>query len=576
MMFVYICLGVLMMYFMPGFIVLAGINKFSKVKSGFNFFDGILVIFITSLLINYFAVYTLCRLHIYNHNAVVFLSIIELLLSLFLIKDYSLLVLKLPELKNLEIKQFFFFLLAFFLYFWGISFEEPKIFSSWDAVASWNRWALVFFDNSLPSDTYHYPQALPAQWSIFYQLCRDPLEFLPKATVPLYLYLSVLMLLERKSYIAGFLFLLFFYKTGSVHTGYVDIPVACISFSSLLLLENACDKKNTAILFAGALAACAASLVKQAGLFVVLCYPVLALIFFQFSSRRQKIRFFVLYFVLVLFTAGFTYAYLQRNIMLGRSASEISVVTNEIYKGTPFYCRIIPAFMKLFKGHRLMLLIGIPFVCLNEKKIVRVIGLIGLAYLTAWAAFFSYDLRNGYLAWPLIVYSECRGLEYIVEKIRRHNKIVLPKTNLQFGMLGLMLIAFLTGVAVTPPQWLLLYRQEKEKMLRGGDAAIYIENFYRISKETSPYFCNYTPLGWVSKNSFVYKNYIPVWFDNAQTIRTDLERIRNENIKYICLGPGTSQEFNDYVNEKIQENVFAVLYDDGGIRFIKVEDADSL
>lgn len=44
------------------------------------------------------------------------------------------------------------------------------VFTNWDAVVSWNQWAISWALNEFPHGTYNYPQLLPISESISYVL----------------------------------------------------------------------------------------------------------------------------------------------------------------------------------------------------------------------------------------------------------------------------------------------------------------------------------------------------------------------------------------------------------------------
>ncbi len=574
-MFVLTIFGTLMMYFLPGYALLSLLYVVDRDKFKLSFFMGLLVVIIFSLLLNYFAVYSLCALHLYKTKVLYALGIAEILFILAINKFKNCKFITPPPCKCIGVNSFLLYFTVL-LYLFTVFTTSPKIFSAWDDVVSWNRWSASFYNATIPLGTWHYPQALPAQWSIFYRLCRAPLEFLPKATVPLYLYCTALALLERKSYAASFLLLIYFYLTKQVHTGYVDIPVSCIAFASLLFLEDAHKENNFTYLVIGAIIACTSSLVKQAGLYIVAMYPILALVFFKFSSKGSRLKFLVLYLFIVIITAGFFYAYTQYNILRGRNSSEISYVTNGIYNGVPFYKRMFPAFVKFFTGPKILLLLLLPFIFFQETKIRLVYGIVGFVYLTVWSAFYSYDLRNGYLAWPMIIYSECSGVQYVFNK-HKNKLLECVKNNKSYRTLlvcAMLVCIVLVGTLLTKPKSALLASQEKEKMKRGGNIAVFIENFYKVSGETSSYISNYQPLYWISEDSLARKKYV---FSHLANLEQDLQKIRDEDIHYIYVSGGAALDFYDYVNEKIKEGVFTVLYDGGErAKFIKIEDMNAL
>lgn len=115
------------------------------------------------------------------------------------------------------------------------------VFNSWDAVISWNRWAVAWAGNQIPPDTGYYPQLLPANWSLTYVAMNNPaVQFFAKSLAPLFLLWIFLLLfdlgLDGKTF--GFFLAITITRlitkkfTGEfIAEGYSDIPATFFGIS---------------------------------------------------------------------------------------------------------------------------------------------------------------------------------------------------------------------------------------------------------------------------------------------------------------------------------------------------------
>src|SRR5690606_553116 len=62
--------------------------------------------------------------------------------------------------------------------------SATRIFTAWDAVVSWNRWAGLWVDGAPEAkDAGLYPQLVPINWAMIYQGSGSALQFGPRAVV---------------------------------------------------------------------------------------------------------------------------------------------------------------------------------------------------------------------------------------------------------------------------------------------------------------------------------------------------------------------------------------------------------
>ena len=174
------------MSFLPGFLLISILKI--RVRS---IIEKIIFIFSLSLIINFILVFLLTLTKLYQpvYCYVIFIS--ELIIFLIVVKNQPLTVdIFLPKkssfLYNLgaivvEIVIFRFFL----LFIQNLSLNS--VFLTGDAIDSWNQWAIQWARNQIPKLTYHYPQLIPANWSLTYVFMQTTrVELFAKLLMPLF------------------------------------------------------------------------------------------------------------------------------------------------------------------------------------------------------------------------------------------------------------------------------------------------------------------------------------------------------------------------------------------------------
>jgi hypothetical protein len=454
-MFFLILLSVLQICFLPGFILFLFLNKRS------NNPELLLVPVLTfglSLIINYVIVTSLAYINAYTRLSLsliivaefIFLAVVlvfkKLNIDFYLNRNMDLGVISsvrtvISERKSFNgLSRLILFLLAsgILVYIsFVLIFNIGKIFREWDAVFSWNRWAIEFYNNKIPSVTYHYPQLIPANWSISYVLCGYPLQFIPKAIMPLFLVLPVysfiIIGLKHRSY--AFIYSIFFLFQGFNRLywkdGCVDVPVAFFSMLVLISLvmirtqDNDINKNKQILL--SAFFVCGAAVTKQAGLYIVAIYPLLLYILTKESYPRDSKRIFVqalffLFLLILIVVPGYLYA--EHSINKGVSASEISYVTKEIYHGASYTERLLNAcslfFRRVFTSRIIFIIAIIPFLISFADRTIRFLNLVFvIPYFLVWAFFFSYDLRNAAIMIPYFCLGIGTGLEIVLCRLNK-------------------------------------------------------------------------------------------------------------------------------------------------------------
>lgn len=452
-MFFLILLSVLQICFIPGFIVFIFLNRKSDDS---NTLLIPVFSFGLSIIINYLFVIFLTYFHVYTRFSLTILLITELIIlaGIFIFKKSNIKTGSCRKMYNETIHEFIslinfrkslfetirssLFILAILLLI-SLSvlliLNIGKIFRSWDAVFSWNRWAIDFYNNRIPAGTYHYPLLIPANWSISYVLCGYPLQFIPRGLMPLFLifqvYAFIIIGIKGRSIaiISSVIFIFLAFNRLNWTDGCVDVPVAFFSILIYICLsqikkDDNLEDINKNILLS-ALLVCGSAVTKQAGLYLVLIYPL-----FLFTFTRDKFvwtykkifRLSIIFLAMIVIIVLPFYVYIEMAIRNGFETSEINYVTNEIYNGASYAERLLNAgrlFSDVFSSRIVFIIFIFPFLLSFTDKTFRLLNL-GLVfpYIIIWALFFSYDLRNAAIIIPYFCLGIGVGLDILLKRLQ--------------------------------------------------------------------------------------------------------------------------------------------------------------
>jgi hypothetical protein len=280
-----------------------------------------------------------------------------------------------------------------------------EVFVGWDAVVSWNRWAVDWATGIFARNTWHYPQLLPIAFSIPYVFTgRTDIQFFSTAIALCFSPVALLVLFsiygKAHSLAALITAILFFFisqRGNMAGLGWADFPVLVMTTLSVSMVIAALQEYSSSKVVSRLLAlafvfAAGAAVTKQAGLFWCLALPFCLWYRYKnksFSFLINKRWMLCNVFIMLLIVLPW-YIYTQVMIELGTAASEISYVTQDIHQGKSYLERIIRAIS--FKETYFVLLC-ITTIGLFIKK-NRDFAFCGVAYYFIWASLFSYSLRN--------------------------------------------------------------------------------------------------------------------------------------------------------------------------------------
>ncbi len=254
-----------------------------------------------------------------------------------------------------------------------------RVFQQWDAVISWNRWAIEWAANGSPRITSYYPQLLPANISLSYVFMQtSEVWVFAKAVQFLFCLMLLLAMLDaaRRSGNFGFLLgvvityglLVALLRYRMLSSGYADAPLAFFAWMPIYALLRA-DRADDAShrlkwLAVGALFAAGAALTKQLGLYVAAVYPLLAWAWAPSGCRVGRVQrvppisaytdswwdslrsahptCLRLYLLIALLAAPW-YVYKYADIRSGRDVNNTSILVRDAHEGRDLPARFAHA-----------------------------------------------------------------------------------------------------------------------------------------------------------------------------------------------------------------------------------------
>jgi hypothetical protein len=442
--------SILQLTLIPGIII----TRFVKIH---GFIVKLLLSIGLSPIINYLFVLLMTTLGIYNRTSTfIFIGVeICVLIVLFIIKIPSLLKFRIDKviikkivkriignewrtisrgklLINLMFITGAFGMLIYYFIIYGTQYST--VFTTWDAVVSWNRWAMEWFGNHFPIGPQHYPQLLPTNLSMTYQIIGDErVQFFAKYfcdLIEIFIISTVFILgvMNRKigyfigTIIVGWLQLVI----GSQGSGYADTPVsfwALLAFTCLILAKDKED--NFKYIVFGAVFAAGAAVTKQVGLWIAIVYPILFCIMYRKIEIPKKKSVLLLIALIYLLIIAPWYGFIEYSVINGKVMSEIPYLQNLTSQGKTIL-EILAAGLKLIVIHLSKneilgwVIFAATFISvifsLRLKWCSIIFSLIIAPVFVGWMMFFSYDIRNINLIVPFIGILAGFGIQNIIDQ----------------------------------------------------------------------------------------------------------------------------------------------------------------
>jgi hypothetical protein len=312
--------------------------------------------------------------------------------------------------------------------------QVGQIFQQWDAVVSWNRWAVDWAANRLPYATSIYPQLLPTNLSLSYVFMQSSEVWIFAKS---FQFLFCLMLLatmldmarveSRFGYVPGvivtYCLLVALLRFRMLSSGYADLPLAFLAVASiyvLLLAEKSGDAAlRNRFLILGALLAVGAALTKQNGLYVAAIYPLLAWRFVLgglLAGLRRHLPALARICLLMAILILPWYVYKFFDFRAGHDKNNTAQLLADFHEGRSLSERFSHSALMIADAITppgailLMVAIAASFADRRQRWMLAVFVIpLGLI----WALGFSYDLRNLALVIPWVGGSAGIGLAQI-------------------------------------------------------------------------------------------------------------------------------------------------------------------
>ena len=362
-----------------------------------------------------------------------------------------------------------------------VAFRFGEIFTGWDAVVSWNRWATDFYNIRIPMQTWNYPQLLPAIISVSYTMMgTNTLHFFAVGTWLLFFPVALLGLTNITSkdfslatVSVGVTLTALFLNGNIGRVGYADFPTIAftvLGISAFYAEKDANHSTSVWYLFGFTSAFALAAMTKQAGLIWFVFLPFLLIQYCKENKLplRMSVSALIWFGLLVLPW----YIYSRYRIYLNLDGSEISWVTQEIHGNKGILQRMLSAFGH-WKIPFILFLLTLP--CLRFKRTMY-IAAAGIIYYLFWAAFLSYDIRNSSTALPIL--SMCSAFYIQRESYRYNDKAIsLPsfltayipqKHHILFLCLGCFVSLLAFSFFVSQPINNFMERQQLKKQISAG------------------------------------------------------------------------------------------------------------
>lgn len=601
-------LALLQIVFLPGWLAL------SFLKPSDSLVRRLIISFGLSLMINYWLFFIFAAIHIYTIGAVLAVVLIEVVLLAYryrahmsdirkvTLTDFSVncieavkraanrfqswLSEEFPPGKISSFKLILSILVIGSVLYLAYLFVSNigTVFSLSDPILSWNRWAVEWSTNALPSYTWEYPQLIPLNWSVFYVLVGAPIQFLPKMLMPLFIIGISLTFLsagaQKKSW--GYLaaipatILLMRLMNGSAimaTEGYVDTAVAFFStFSivSLLWFDAArpkIERFNTLLI--GALFAIGAAMTKQAGLYIAILFPLLAwlLVVRKDTDLKKKVLPYLLAYIgLLLLCIGPFYIYKELAIASHTDTSVVPTILQDLYGSGRSALAVLGAalYYLVTKTHGLILAYALLLLyAFKDKQYRYVVWLVIIPYTLVWGFFLSYDSRNLSLAMPLIGLAAGIGLEYVylhttafaTRKIR----------------IGYCLVVFLLALTLVSP-WvskkIIAADAQAERSIYDPELSILVSNYF----DEHPQGEIFTDLGFLY---FLPATENRIWspYGGFSPDRNDFDNYFKNNANpaatYILAAPYTTPDIVSDINAKISSGTYALIFRHNGYILVR-------
>jgi hypothetical protein len=321
-------------------------------------------------------------------------------------------------------------------------------FTDWDAVVSWNRWAIEISENRYAPSGSAYPVLIPSALSIFYKI-QGSVDIWWTAKILLFILplfmVAILFSLynesKNKTYLLILILIYPYLIWNDTVNGYVDMPVMLFGLLSLILLyasEQNKDNENFDLyIYASLLIAGIAAITKQAGL-VFLIFNIVY-IFLNYKYLKSKIKilaitvFSISYFMSFLTIFYKTSKNTTSNLDYLENLSYIRAFKNKTFE--EIYLYLVNNFFNFPNGLLLfgiiLSTIGIFLFILKDTRKYNSVSFLSIVFFFIgtylWVKYFSYDYRNSLWVKSFIIMTIAININILF--VKYFNRF-LPKINI--------------------------------------------------------------------------------------------------------------------------------------------------
>lgn len=609
-------ISLLQILFLPGLIL----NALLKKEAGFLYKLCYVIAF--SMLFNLVYTIILVVFHVYIFNVILVTVIIESLVLLILYRKYlsqpigKLLGTAFTKYKNIaahffsnwsdkstsqkviqviKIVAFLIALLSLAWVLYDFVTQIGSVFSRWDSVVSYNRWASEWAKGMFPTRATEYPQLLPANWSLTYVFTQSPVVMFAKLVQGVFPILFVLAMIDLGLTFdsAGLLFvvplsivLLKKFAGVSLFEGYMDVPVTTfILLSFYMILKDLHQSRySQSTLWLSGIVILAAAMTKQPGTLAFGAW-VLVNFFLLLSKNPGKIwsaikKMLLPTLVILLVIASWYIFKMNRDIALGEESS-IAMTTawaaNDFKTGFIdillyrlqlldlwiLFVPLILASVFIAKGgvKLLILCYAIPYLLVTlsygyYEAFLRYLTPISFVFAIGVGVFIDYLIKNG------LEFSQKQQFSKFKANLSRWAQPILSILRKVPGIsfwvvliLGLSLVVF---IGMKYPDSKLIRNFEYQQMGIGNRIINdYLIDFYKdkdpkdLTLTWYP-FMEYLP-GLEGRTVIVYSGDIQLLSDN----------MLQQDIKYVLLYNTTPSEITDYAYSLVEQGQMIFITDFG-------------
>ncbi len=457
------------------------------------------------------------------------------------------------------------------------------VFTQWDALQSWNKWAVHWYSGIAAQGTWRYSQLIPTNFAVTYAFLQDTqLQFFAKGFMPLFNLYILLIIFDQgvetreTGYFIGVVatrYILKKFLGDYISSGYVDVALAFYAIIPIwaLLKAELVQPKSSAVrfLWLGGILSAGAALTKQNGLLILTVYPVLS--YFLILRKDTEATFLQNLGLLVkIFAAGVIiilpwYLYNEYRIFIGTNEANVTYLMGDRHGGRNLIERFVRAVGLLEEYAYLypLIIILLPFLGSTFRWLAITIL---LPYSLIWAFLFSIFPRNLSLALPYLGLLTGMAGSRLVQMVNGVvDRIKLGK--LKVGIIiGLVTILAVGGSFLVPNETLFQIQQSQQKniLLKSVNQGIYA--YFDEIGQYEPIITNY-PI-----------NYLPgleemrIDAGNFKDFDQYIWTINNHpeaNLLLVFEGRADDRVLQD-IDEKLASGAYELIFRDGKYSLVKI------